>query len=70
MEGTYIQKRVYVTYILWDRIYDFLVGEEKGRDVQCKFIQKDNWVNEYRKKSTMEQLLCKHANTYDKLNCP
>jgi hypothetical protein len=34
---------------LWDRIYDILVGKEKRRDVQCKFIQKDNWVNEYKK---------------------
>jgi hypothetical protein len=33
MEGTYIQMRVFVTYILWDRIYDFLAREEKGRVV-------------------------------------
>jgi hypothetical protein len=27
LDGTCIQKKVYVAYILWDRVHDFLVGE-------------------------------------------
>jgi hypothetical protein len=49
VDGTCIQKKVYVAYIPWDKVHDFLVAEETRGDVECKFIQKDNWVNEYLK---------------------
>jgi hypothetical protein len=38
-----------VADIPWDKVHDFLVGEETKSDVQCKSIQKDNWVNNYLK---------------------
>jgi hypothetical protein len=31
-----------VAYIPWDRVHDFLDGEETKGDVQWKFIEKDN----------------------------
>ncbi len=49
VDGTCIQKKVYVAYIPWDKVHDFLAREETRGDVQCKFIWKDNWVNEYLK---------------------
>jgi len=49
LDGTCIQKKVYVAYIPWDRVHDFLAGEETIRDVQCKFIWKNNRVNNYLK---------------------
>jgi hypothetical protein len=38
LDGTCIQKKVYVAYIPWDRVHDFLAGEETKGDIQCKFI--------------------------------
>jgi hypothetical protein len=49
LDGTCIQKKVYVAYIPWDKVHHFLVGEETRRDIQCKFIQKDNRVSNYLK---------------------
>jgi hypothetical protein len=43
-----------VAYIPWDKVHDFLAGEELKGDMQCKFLQKDNRINEYLKKYTME----------------
>jgi hypothetical protein len=33
VDGTCIQKKVYVAYIPWDRVHDFSVGEKTRRDV-------------------------------------
>jgi hypothetical protein len=49
LDGTCIQKKVYVAYIPWDRVFDILVGEESRGDVQCKFIWKDNRIKNYLK---------------------
>jgi hypothetical protein len=38
VDGTCIYKKVYVAYIPWDIVHDFLVGEKTKGDVQCKFI--------------------------------
>jgi hypothetical protein len=38
VDGTCIHKKVYVAYIPWDIVHDFLVGEKTKGDVQCKFI--------------------------------
>jgi hypothetical protein len=42
LDGNCIQKKVYVAYIPWDKVHDFLAKEETKMDVQCKFIQKNN----------------------------
>jgi hypothetical protein len=33
VDGTCIQKKVYVAYIPWDRVHDFLAREETKGDV-------------------------------------
>jgi len=38
VDGTCIHKKVYVAYIPWDIVHDFLAKEKRKGDVQCKFI--------------------------------